>query len=350
MATPAVSLQVGPHEVRVTNPDKLYFPEAGYTKLDLVQYYLAVGDAALRHVQRRPMVLKRYVDGVGEEPFFQKRAPAKRPDWVSTARITYPSGRSADMVIADELADIIWMANLGCVDLNPWPVRASDVDHPDELRIDLDPTPEARFDDVRRVALATWELLTELGYRSYPKTSGSRGIHINVRIEPRWEFGDVRRAALAIAREVERREPDLATSAWWKEERHGVFIDYNQNARDRTVASAYSVRAKPDARVSCPLGWDEVAEVDPAAFTIATVPARYEERGDPSANIDDVAHSLEPLLELVAQHERDGMGDAPWPPQFAKQPGEPKRVQPSRAKGARASKRANDSAKRATED
>lgn len=359
MATPAVSVQVGAREVRVTNPDKVYFPEAGYTKLDVIHYFLAVGEAALRHVHRRPMVLKRYVDGAAAEPFFQKRAPAQRPDWVTTAKITYPSGRTADMVVADELADIVWMANLGCVDLNPWPVRADDVDHPDELRIDLDPTPEASFDDVRRVALVTGEVLTELGYRSYPKTSGSRGIHINVRIEARWEFGDVRRAALAVAREVERRAPELATSAWWKEERHGVFLDYNQNARDRTVASAYSVRAKPDARVSCPLEWDEVPEVDPAAFTLATMPARYEELGDPAASIDDVAHSLEPLLDLVAQHEREGLGDAPWPPQFAKQPGEPKRVQPSRAKGVRTSTSAKTTkasrttakpTKRATED
>jgi bifunctional non-homologous end joining protein LigD len=332
MATPSITLDVGGRAVRVTNPDKVYFPEAGFTKRDLVEYYLAVGEAALRAIHRRPMVLKRYVNGIGEDPFFQKRAPDKRPDWVNTTRITYPSGRSADMVVADEVAEIIWMANLGCVDLNPWPVRSDDVDHPDELRVDLDPTPEAGFDAVREVAVLTGEVLRELGYRGYPKTSGSRGIHINVRIEPRWDFSDVRRAALALGREVERRAPELATTAWWKEERHGVFVDYNQNARDRTVASAYSVRAKADGRVSCPLEWDEVPTVDAAAFTLATVPARLRERGDPGATIDDVQHSLQPLLDLVAQHEREGQGDAPWPPQFPKQPGEPPRVQPSRAK------------------
>jgi len=332
MATPAIELEVGGRAVRVTNPDKVYFPDAGYTKRDLVEYYLAVGEAALRGVRDRPLILKRFVDGIGEEPFFQKRAPAKRPDWISTARVTYPSGRSADLVVADEVADLAWMANLGCVDLNPWPVRASDVGHPDELRVDLDPTPEASFADVRKVAVLVGEVLTELGYASFPKTSGSRGIHINVRIEARWGFDEVRRAALALAREVERRAPEIATTAWWKEERHGVFIDYNQNARDRTVAAAYSVRAVPDARVSCPLDWDEVAGVDPAAFTLRTVPARLAERGDPTAAIDDVAHSLDPLLELVARQEEEGQGDAPWPPHFRKQPGEPTRAQPSRRK------------------
>ncbi|MEX2446306.1 MAG: non-homologous end-joining DNA ligase [Dehalococcoidia bacterium] len=330
MAPSRLTLTVGDREVTVTNPDKVFFPEHGYTKADLVRYYVAVGDAALRGMARRPMVLKRFVDGVTEEPFFQKRAPARRPEWVQTARITFPSGRSADMPVCDEVADLAWAANLGCIDLNPWPVRADDVDHPDELRIDLDPTPEASFDDVRRVALLTGEVLTELGYRSYPKTSGSRGIHVYVRIEPRWEFTDVRRAALALGRELERRAPDLVTTAWWKEERHGVFVDYNQNARDRTMASAYSVRSKPDARVSCPLEWDEVAEVDPAAFTLATVPQRLLERGDPAADIDEVAHSLEPLLELVRAQEAEGQGDAAWPPQFPKGADEPPRVQPSR--------------------
>lgn len=330
--TPAIELEVGGHSVRVTNPDKIYFPGPGYTKRDLVEYYLAVGEAALRGVHDRPVILKRFVDGIAEEPFFQKRAPAKRPDWVSTARVTYPSGRSADLVVANEVADIAWMANLGCVDLNPWPVRSGDVDHPDELRVDLDPTPEATFADVRQVALVVREVFDDLGYASFPKTSGSRGIHIYVRIEPKWDFGEMRRSALAVAREVERRAPDLATSAWWKEERHGVFLDYNQNARDRTMAAAYSVRALPDARVSTPLDWDEVAEVDPAAFTLKTVPARLAERGDPHEGIDDVAHSLEPLLDLVARHEEEGLGDAPWPPHFRKQEGEPARVQPSRRK------------------
>lgn len=332
MATPAIELEVGGQTVRVTNPDKVYFPETGYTKRDLVEYYVAVGEAALRGVRDRPLILKRFVDGIGEDPFFQKRAPAKRPDWISTACVTYPSGRSADLVVADEVADLAWMANLGCVDLNPWPVRAGDVDHPDELRVDLDPTPEASFADVRTVAVLVGEVLTEFEYTSFPKTSGSRGIHINVRIEPRWGFDEVRRAAIALAREVERRAPELATTAWWKEERHGVFIDYNQNARDRTVAAAYSVRAVSDARVSCPLDWDEVAEVDPAAFTLRTVPARLAERGDPAAAIDDVSHSLEPLLALSARQEEEGQGDAPWPPHFRKQPGEPTRAQPSRRK------------------
>ncbi len=330
MATPVIEVEAGGRLVRVTNPDKVYFPQPRYTKRDLVAYYVAVGEAALRGVARRPVILKRFVDGIDEDPFFQKRAPANRPDWIATARVTYPSGRSADLVVADEIADLAWMANLGCVDLNPWPVRADDVDHPDELRVDLDPTPEASFDDVRRVALLVGEVLTEFGYTSYPKTSGSRGIHIYVRIERKWDFGQVRRAALAIAREVERRAPALATSAWWKEERHGVFIDYNQNARDRTMASAYSVRATPDARVSCPIEWAEVPKVDPAAFTLRTVPARLAEQGDPHAGIDSVAFSLEPLIELVARHEEDGLGDAPWPPHFRKQPGEPTRAQPSR--------------------
>ena len=328
----SVVLPVGEHEVSITNPEKVYFPERGYTKLDLAKYYVTAGEAALRGVQRRPTVLKRYVDGIGAEPFFQKRAPERRPEWITTALVTYPSGRSAALVVADEVADVVWMANLGCVDLNPWPVRADDVDHPDELRVDLDPTPEATWDDVRRVAVVVGEVLRDLGFVSFPKTSGSRGIHINVRIERRWDFGEVRRAALALGREVERRVPELATVAWWKEERHGVFIDYNQNARDRTVASAYSVRAVPDARVSCPLEWDEVADVDPAAFTIETVPRRLAEMGDPSADIDAVAHDLEPLLALSREQEAKGQGDAPWPPQFPKAAGEPRRVQPSRRK------------------
>lgn len=323
-------LQVDGREVRVTNPDKVYFPAIGLTKLDLVQYYLAVGEAALRGVLRRPTVLKRYVDGIDADPFFQKRAPTSRPDWVETARVTYPSGRSADLVVPQSVADLAWMVNLGCVDLNPWPVRDNDVDHPDELRVDLDPTPEASWDDVRQVALEVGEVLREYGFTSFPKTSGSRGIHINVRIQPRWEFGDLRRAALALAREVERRRPELATSAWWKEERHGVFIDYNQNARDRTVASAYSVRAMADARVSTPLTWDEVPTVDPTAFTVATVPARLAAIGDLAATIDEVAHDLEPLLALSREQEAGGAVDAPWPPQFPKGATEPPRVQPSR--------------------
>jgi bifunctional non-homologous end joining protein LigD len=330
VATPSVSLDVEGRSVRITNPDKVFFPAIGVTKLDLVRYYIAVADGALRGVRDRPMVLKRFTGGATAEAFFQKRAPATLPDGMKTAHITFPSGRSADLAVCTNAADIIWAINLGCIDLNPWPVRASDVDHPDELRIDLDPTPEATFAHVREVAMIIHEILTEQGYRGYPKTSGSRGIHINVRIAPNWTFTDMRRCALALGREVARRAPALATTAWWKEERHGVFIDYNQNARDRTVASAYSVRPLPDARVSCPLEWNEVPGVDPAALTIATVPARFAERGDPGASIDDHAFSLEPLLELVAKQEGDGLGDAPWPPQFPKAPGEPPRVQPSK--------------------
>jgi bifunctional non-homologous end joining protein LigD len=325
-----VALEVGGREVRVTNPGKVFFPGRGYTKLDLVRYYVEVGEAALRGVRDRPMVLKRFVNGATEEPFFQKRAPAGRPEWVDVARITFPSGRHADLAFCDEVPDIAWAVNLGCIDLNPWPVRVTDLDRPDELRVDLDPTPEAGFPAVREVALAVREVLEEYGYRAYPKTSGSRGIHIYVRIEPRWEFPDVRRAALALGREVERRVPDAATTAWWKEERRGVFIDYNQNARDRTVASVYSVRPMPDARVSCPLDWSEVADVDPAAFTIETVPARLRERGDPAAGIDGEAFSLEPLLALAEQQAADGLGEAPYPPHFPKATGEPPRVQPSR--------------------
>jgi DNA ligase D-like protein (predicted polymerase) len=334
MATESVTLDVGGVPVVVTNPGKVYFPEAGYTKIEVVNYFLAVGEGALRGVMRRPMVLKRFVDGATGAPFFQKRAPANLPPHIDTAHVSFPSGRSADLVVCDEVADVAWVANLGCLDLNPWPVRADDVDHPDELRVDLDPTPEATFAHVREVALAVKEVLDDLGYTGFPKTSGSRGIHILVRVEPRWEFGQVRRCALALGREVERRYPGLATTKWWKEERHGVFIDYNQNARDRTVASAYSVRPLPDARVSCPLTWDEVPGVDPAAFTLATVPARYRALGDPHESIDNVAYSLDPLLELVAKQERDGQGEAPLPPHYPRAEGEPARVQPSRKRKA----------------
>ncbi len=304
------------------------------TKLDLVNYYLAVVDGALRGVFRRPMVLKRFVDGAEGEPFFQKRAPVQRPEWIETARITFPSGRSADLAVCDEPADVIWAVNLGCLDLNPWPVRADDVDHPDELRVDLDPTPGVPFAQVRDVALMVREVLAELGMDGYPKTSGSRGMHINIRIEPKWPFGDVRRCALALGREVELRMPEVATTKWWKEERRGVFLDYNQNARDRTVASAYSIRPTPDARVSCPVTWDELPSVELADFTVATVPQRFARIGDPHVSIDEVAYSLEPLLEMVTKHEHAGQGDAPWPPQFPKGEAEPPRVQPSRKKKA----------------
>ena len=316
----------------VSNPRKVYFPETGHTKLDLVNYYLAVADGALRGAGGRPMALKRFVDGAAGQPFFQKRAPENVPEFIRTATLTFPSGRTADEIVIDDAAGLAWVDNLGCIDLNPHPVRAEDLDHPDELRVDLDPVPGVPWSQIREVALVARESLEAVGLVGWPKTSGSRGIHINVRIEPRWTFPEVRRAALALARDVERRAPDLATSKWWKEERHGVFLDYNQNAKDRTVASAYSVRPLPDARVSTPLTWDEVATVEAEAFTIDTVPARYAKIGDPGAGIDEAVGSLEALLELSARDEAEGMGDAPWPPNYAKQAGEPPRVQPSKAR------------------
>jgi bifunctional non-homologous end joining protein LigD len=325
-------IDVSGQEVRVSNPGKLYFPEAKVTKLDLVRYYVEVEQAVVRGLRDRPTVMKRWVDGVAGEPFFQKRVPDTAPEWLQTATVTFPSGRHARELLPNDAAHLVWGVNLGVIDWNPWPVRRSDLDHPDELRVDLDPGPEVGFDEVRQVALSVREVLEEHDLRGFPKTSGSRGIHIYVRLRPEEDFQGVRRAALALAREVERRMPGRATSKWWKEEREGVFIDYNQNARDRTVASAYSVRAVPDARVSCPLEWDEVAAVEPAELTLRTVPARLAERGDPSASIDEHPGSLEGLLELAARDERDGLGDAPWPPHFAKQKGEPARVQPSRAK------------------
>jgi len=321
-------------EVVITNPDKVFFPQAGYTKLDLVKYYMAVAEGALRGIAGRPIVLKRYVNGAGEEPFFQKRAPEKHPDWIETVELRFPSGRTAREIVVHDLAQLLWIVNLGCIDLNPHPVRADDLEHPDELRIDLDPGPGVSWDDVRRVAFVVREVLEEYGLRGWPKTSGPRGMHVNVRIRRRWSFTQVRRAALALAREVERRVPDRATSKWWKEERHGVFIDYNQNAKDRTVASAWSVRPTPDARVSMPLDWDEVSGSDPAAFTLVTGPARFAERGDAAAGIDAAAGSLNKLLKLSAAQEAEGLGDAPWPPHYRKQRGEPPRVAPSRQKGA----------------
>jgi len=317
-------------EVSISNPDKAFFPEAGVTKLDLIRYYLAVADGAVRGVRDRPMALKRYPNGAGGEFFFQKRAPASLPPYVRTVELSFPSGRTADEVVVDGPPALAWVVNLGCIDLNPHPVRSGDLEHPDELRIDLDPGPGVGWDDVRRVALVVRELFDELGLTGYPKTSGSRGIHVYLRIEPRWGFGEVRRAALAIAREVERRAPGLATSKWWKEERQGVFLDYNQNAKDRTVASAYSVRPVPDARVSAPLGWDEVPDAELGDFTVATVPDRVARLGDVGAGIDERAFSLDPLLELVARQEAEGLGDAPWPPHYVKQAGEPPRVQPSK--------------------
>jgi DNA ligase D-like protein (predicted polymerase) len=332
MAEPTETIDFGGgREVVVTNPGKIFFPEIGFTKLDLVRYYLDVMPGALRGVHRRPTVLKRFPGGAGGDFFFQKRVPPQRPPWLETVTVQFPSGRSAEELAPADGAHVAWAVNLGCIDLNPWPVRADDVDHPDELRVDLDPTPEATWDDVRRVALVCNEVLREHGLRGYPKTSGSRGIHVFVRIEPRWSFTEVRRAALAMGREVERRAPKLATTAWWKEERTGVFVDYNQNARDRTVASVYSVRPRPDGRVSCPLDWSEVADVEPGDLTVLTVPKRFAER-DPDATIDDVHGSLDALLELAARDAAGGLGDAPWPPHFPKQEGEGPRVQPSRAR------------------
>jgi bifunctional non-homologous end joining protein LigD len=323
-------IQVAGREVSISNPDKLYFPEAGYTKLDLVRYYLAVAQGALRGAGGRPMALKRFVDGAAGEFFFQKRAPTARPAWIETVELSFPSGRTADEVVVRDAAQLLWVVNLGCIDLNPHPVRAEDLDHPDELRVDLDPVPGVPWDDVRQVALVTREALAEHGLVGWPKTSGSRGIHVNVRIERRWTFPEVRRAALALARDVERRAPALATSKWWKEERHGVFLDYNQNAKDRTVASAYSVRPTPDARVSAPLTWEEVPRAELGDFTLATVPRRFAERGDPGAGIDEATGSLDSLLELSARHETEGLGDAPWPPNYARTIDEPPRVQPSK--------------------
>ena len=320
------------HEVRVSNPGKVFFPEAGVTKMDLVSYYLECEEAVVRHLRERPTVLKRWVDGVQGEPFFQKRVPDSAPDWLQTATVTFPSGRSARELVANDAAHLVWGVNLGVIDWNPWPVRRSDLDHPDELRVDLDPGPGVPFSEVREVALVVRDVLREHSLQGFPKTSGSRGVHVYVRIEPEHGFEGVRRAALALAREVERRMPGRATSRWWKEEREGVFIDYNQNARDRTVASAYSVRAVPDARVSCPLEWEEVPDVEPADLRLATVPARLRERGDPSRSIDEHPGRLDELLELAARDEREGLGDAPWPPHFRKQKGEPPRVQPSRAR------------------
>jgi bifunctional non-homologous end joining protein LigD len=323
-------LNVAGREVAISNPQKVLFPEAGYTKLDLAQYYLAVSEGALRAAGDRPNVLVRYPNGIEGEFFYQKRAPESRPEWIDVVSLRFPSGRSAEEVVPRDAAALAWMANLACLELHPHPVRADDLDHPDELRVDLDPVPGVAWEQVREVARVVHATLDDFGMAGWPKTSGSRGMHVYVRIERTWAFDDVRRAALAFAREVERRAPALATSKWWKEERHGVFLDYNQNAKDRTVAAAYSVRPKPDARVSAPLVWDEVDTCDPRDFTLATMPARFAALGDRHAGIDASPCSLAPLLELAARHERDGLGDAPWPPHYRKQAGEPERVQPSR--------------------
>ena len=328
-------LTIDGREVRVSNPDKPYFSlDTKLTKLELVQYYLSVAAGALAGIRDRPIVLKRFVNGAEGEVFYQKRAPENHPAWLRTVTLSFPSGRTADEVVVDDAAGLVWVVNLGCIELHPHPVRSTDLDHPDELRVDLDPGPGVEWESVRLVALEVKALLEEMGLRGWPKTSGSRGMHVNVRIEPRWTFSEVRRAAVALSREIERRMPKLASSKWWKEERHGVFLDYNQNAKDRTTCSAYSVRPLPDARVSTPLEWDEVEDCNPSDFNVNTVPKRFAELGNPHADMDRAAGSLEQLLELAERDEASGLGDAPWPPHFVKMEGEAPRVQPSRARGA----------------
>jgi bifunctional non-homologous end joining protein LigD len=329
--TEAAILQVAGREVRVSNPDKVLFRKRRFTKMDVVRYFLDVGDATVHAARDRPVTMRRFPDGIHGEAFYQKRVPKHRPEWLQTVTIHFPSGRSAEELVMADAAHLVWMANLASLELHRWPVRKADVDHPDELLVDLDPTPRIPFESVRKVAAVVREVLEEHGLRGYPKTTGKRGIHVLARIEPRWPFTTVRRAALALAREVERRIP-LATTAWWKEERRGVFVDYNQNARDRTVASAYSIRPVEDARVSFPIRWDEVDSVDPRAFRLDTVPALVRERGDALRGIDDRAASLETLLELADRDEQGGLSDAPWPVHHPKMPGEPTRVSPSRAR------------------
>jgi bifunctional non-homologous end joining protein LigD len=325
-------LSIDGREVRITHPEKVYYSQARITKLDLIRYYSSVAPGALAGIRDRPIVLKRFVNGAEAPAFYQKRAPEQRPSWLRTVTLSFPSGRIAEEIVVDDAAGLAWVVNLGCIELHPHPVRSADLDHPDELRIDLDPVPGVAWDSVRRVTLEVKTFLEELGLRGWPKTSGSRGMHVNVRIEPRWTFPEVRRAAVALSRAVERRLPTLASSKWWKEERHGVFLDYNQNAKDRTTCSAYSVRPLPDARVSTPLHWHEVSDCDPAEFTMFTVPKRFAEIGDPHAEMDSAPGSLEKLLELAARDEAAGLGDAPWPPHFRKMEGEGARVAPSRAK------------------
>jgi bifunctional non-homologous end joining protein LigD len=338
VADPKTVIEVAGREVAVSNPQKVYFPRTGHTKLDLVRYYLSVADGALRGVAGRPMALKRFVNGAEAEPFFQKRAPSNRPSWIETAELRFPSGRTADEVVLRDAAGLAWVANLGCIDLNPHPVLAADLDHPDELRVDLDPVPGVDWPQIIAIALEARGVLSDFGLTGWAKTSGSRGMHIYARVSPDWPFADVRRAAVAVAREIERRAPDLATSKWWKEERHGVFVDYNQNAKDRTVASAYSVRPLPDARVSTPLAWDEVKSCDPAAFTIDTVPARFAALGDPWEPMNETVGSLAALLEQADRDEAAGLPDAPWPPHYEKQTGEEARVQPSKRRPAAGAK------------
>ncbi|MFB9390673.1 non-homologous end-joining DNA ligase [Streptomyces coeruleoprunus] len=332
----AVELEAGGRTVRLSNPDKVYFPERGFTKLDVARYFLAVGDGITRALRDRPTTLERFPDGVDGESFFQKRAPKNLPDWISTAHIAFPSGRSADEIRPTEVAAVLWAANLGTLTFHPWPVRGDATDHPDELRIDLDPQPGTDFEDAVRAAHELRALLDEHGLRGWPKTSGGRGLHVYVPIEPRWTFTGVRRAAIALGRALERRMPGRVTTAWWKEQRgERIFFDYNQTARDRTIASAYSLRPRPHAPVSAPLHWDELDHVEPRDFDLATMPVRFADHGDVHADMDDHAFGLESLLELADRDERDhGLGDLPYPPDYPKMPGEPKRVQPSRAKKA----------------
>ena len=325
-------LIVGEREVTISHPDKVLFPKPNYTKLDLAQYYVAVADGALRGAGGRPNMLVRYPDGIEGEHFYQKRAPKSRPAWIEVVELHFPSGRGAEEVVPRDAAALAWLANLACLELHPHPVRAEDLDHPDELRVDLDPVPGITWQQIQEVAKVSRAVLQDFNLVGWPKTSGSRGIHICVRIERGWDFDEVRRAALALAREVEKRAPTLATSKWWKEERQGVFVDYNQNAKDRTVASAYSVRPTPEARVSAPLAWGELDACNPADFTLATMPVRFKKLGDLHAGIDEHAGSIEGLLELF---ERQGQGDAPWPPHYRKQVAEPPRVQPSKRKTAK---------------
>jgi DNA ligase D-like protein (predicted polymerase) len=328
-------LSIEGREIRVTHPEKLYFSrQTKLSKLDLVRYYLAVAPGALTGIQDRPIVLKRFVNGAEGEAFYQKRAPEGRPTWLRTVVLSFPSGRTAEEVVVDDAAGLAWIVNLGCIELHPHPVRSADLDHPDELRVDLDPGPGVVWADVRSVALEVKAFLEEMGLRGWPKTSGSRGMHVNVRIQPRWTFSEVRRAAIALSRAVERRAPAIATSKWWKEERHGVFLDYNQNAKDRTTCSAYSVRPLPDARISTPLHWHEVPDCEPADFTVLTIPQRFTAIGDPHADMDAAPGSLDKLLELAARDDAAGLADAPWPPHFRKMEGEAPRVAPSRAKAA----------------
>ncbi|MGI5336414.1 non-homologous end-joining DNA ligase [Streptomyces sp. CA-181903] len=329
-----LELTVGERTVRLSNPQKVYFPQRGYTKYDVARYYLSVGDGVLRALRDRPTTLERYPDGVDGESFFQKRAPKNLPDWIPTGRIAFPSGRYADEICPTETAAVLWAANLGCLTFHPWPVRRDDADHPDELRIDLDPQPGTGYADAVRAALELRGLLDGLGLTGWPKTSGGRGLHVFVPIAPRWTFVQVRRAAIAVARELERRMPEHVTSAWWKEERGAkVFVDYNQTARDRTIVGAYSVRPRPHAPVSAPLRWEELESAVPEDFDITTMPARYAELGDVHADMENHPCGLDAALELAARDESEhGLGDLPYPPEHPKMKGEPKRVQPSRAK------------------